>query len=124
MDKLPSEKRYIRYTKKLKRHPVLLAVSVFFLLMFGTLLAIWNQDNELIVSKQEELEIIGDTVIVPKGVTIEGNLFVKNGNLKIEGTVEGDVTLVNGKLIHPVDSDDMEDHGLMASTGEINGDFY
>ena len=44
---------------------------------------------------------------------------MKNGNLKIEGTVDGNVTLINGKLIQ----DQLNGEGLMASVGEVNGEF-
>src|SRR5699024_1650114 len=71
------------------------------------------------VSKQEDLIIEGDTVIVPEGITVDGDLVVKNGNLKIEGTVDGNVTLINGKLV----DDEMDREELMASVGEVNGDF-
>jgi len=35
-------------------------------------------------------------VIVPEGEVIEGDLVVKNGNLRIEGQVDGNVTVIRG----------------------------
>jgi anti-sigma factor RsiW len=120
MKNLPTEKKSVRYTRWFKMHPMFTAAAIFFVLMLGGLLSSWDQDNQLVVSKQENLIVEGDTVIVPEGETVEGDLLVKNGNLIIYGTVDGNVTLVNGELIEdsPLDSS-----GLMASVGEVNGEF-
>ncbi|WP_404450916.1 zf-HC2 domain-containing protein [Virgibacillus necropolis] len=119
MDKLPKEKRRISYKRWFKAHPVVTAAAIFFIFMFSSVLSAWNQGSELVVSKQENLVIKGDTVIVPEGVTVSGDLVVKNGNLKIDGTVDGNVTLFNGNLI----DDSIDGEGLMASVGKVNGDF-
>lgn len=120
MEKLPTEKWYFKYMRFFRRHPLLTAITVLFLLFTTTILSVWNEDSELVVSKQKDLVIEGDTVIVPHEVTIEGDLFVKNGDLKINGSVEGDVTLINGKLILQ-DDNAIEDERLVASvTGELN----
>lgn len=120
MKNLPTEKRQVKYLRWFKMHPMLTAAAVFFILMFTGVFFTWEQDNQLVVSKQENLIIEGDTVIVPEGEVVEGDLLVKNGNLIINGTVDGNVTLVNGKLI---DDDPLDNRGLMASVGEINGEF-
>src|SRR5690625_2688669 len=99
MEKLPTEKWYFKYMRFFRIHPLLTSITVLFLLFTTKILSVWNEDSELVVSKQKDLVIEGDTVIVPHEVTIEGDLFVKNGDLKINGSVEGDVTLINGKLI-------------------------
>ena len=119
MQKLPSEKRHVKYIRWFKMHPVLTAAALFFIFMLGGIFSVWNQDGKLTVSKQEDLIIEGDTVIVPEGITVDGDLVVKNGNLKIEGTVDGNVTLINGKLV----DDEMDREELMASVGEVNGEF-
>ncbi|GGJ96010.1 hypothetical protein GCM10007063_18100 [Lentibacillus kapialis] len=119
MQRLPAEKKRFKYLRWFKAHPVLTAAAIFFVFMFGGMFSTWNQDNELVVSKQENLEIHGDTVIVPEGVTVKGDLIVKNGDLRIDGTVDGDVRLINGELI---DGDTIEGSGLMASAGEVNGE--
>lgn len=120
MKNLPTEKKRIRYLRWFKMHPMLTAAAIFFVLMFTGVLSSWDQGNELVVSKQENLVIEGDTVIVPKGEIVEGDLLVKNGNLIIYGTVDGNVTLVNGKLI---EDNPLDGSGLMASVGEVNGEF-
>lgn len=122
MQQLPTEKKHVRYIRCFKMHPVLTAAAIFFIFMFGGVFSAWNQDTKLTVSKQENLIIEGDTVIVPEDVVVDGDLVVKNGNLKIEGTVEGDVTLINGKLIRENDGN-FDEEGLMASVGEVNGEF-
>ncbi|MFZ3579143.1 zf-HC2 domain-containing protein [Virgibacillus sp. DJP39] len=119
MASLPKEKRRVSYMRWFKAHPVVTAVAIFFIFMFSSVLSAWNQGSELVVSKQENLIIQGDTVIVPEGVTVSGDLLVKNGNLKINGTVDGNVTLINGNLI----DDSIDGEGLMASVGEVNGEF-
>ena len=119
MDKLPKEKRRVGYMRWFKAHPVVTAAAIFFVFMFSSVLSAWNQGNELVVSKQEDLIIAGDTVIVPDGVTVSGDLVVKNGNLRIDGTVDGNVTLIHGNLIDgPIDG-----KGLMASVDGVNGEF-
>ncbi|MCF3943831.1 anti-sigma-W factor RsiW [Oceanobacillus alkalisoli] len=120
MKNLPTEKKRVKYSRWFKMHPMLTAAAIFFILMFTGVFFAWDQDNQLVVSKQENLIIEGDTVIVPEGEVVEGDLLVKNGNLIIHGTVDGNVTLVNGELI---DDDPLDNSGLMASVGEINGEF-
>ncbi|MGX4667901.1 zf-HC2 domain-containing protein [Cerasibacillus sp. JNUCC 74] len=118
MEKLPAERKRVKYRRWFKAHPFLTAAAIFFIFMLSGLFSLWNQDNQLIVSKQENLVIKGDTVIVPANETVKGDLLVKNGDLIINGTVDGNVTLINGKLIkEPIDKD-----GLRASVGEINGE--
>ncbi len=118
MESLPTEKKRVRYKRWFKAHPIVTSAAIFFIFMFSGIFSAWNQQTELVVSKQENLVIQGDTVIVPEGVTVSGDLLVKNGNLKIDGTVDGNVTLINSELI----DDSIEGSGLMASAGEVNGE--
>ncbi|MFC4559610.1 zf-HC2 domain-containing protein [Virgibacillus kekensis] len=118
MANLPAEKKRIKYLRWFKAHPALVSAAIFFIFMFSGVFTAWNQEGELVVSKQENLIIKGDTVIVPEGVTVSGDLLVKNGNLRIDGKVDGNVTLINGEL---VDSS-LEGSGLMASAGGVNGE--
>jgi anti-sigma factor RsiW len=118
MKKLPTEKKRLKYGRWIKAHPIITAAAIFLVFMMSGIFSSWNQDSELVVSKQENLVIKGDTVIVPEDVTVEGDLLVKNGNLVIKGTIDGNVTLINGKLIeNPIESE-----GLMASVGNVNGE--
>ncbi len=119
MQHLPVEKKAMRYLRWFKMHPALTAAAIFFIFMFTGLFSAWEQDTKLTVSNPENLIIKGDTVIVPEGVTVDGDLVVHNGNLKIEGTVNGNVTLINGQL---VEDKGLDSEGLMASVGEVNGE--
>jgi anti-sigma factor RsiW len=121
MDQLPVEKKRVRYIRWFKMHPILTAAAIFFLFMLTGLFSAWEKDTQLVVSNPENLIIKGDLVIVPEGVTVNGDLVVQNGNLKIDGTVNGNVTLINGKLVD--DRDSLNSDGLMASVGEVNGKF-
>lgn len=119
MRKLPTEKKHVKYKRWFKAHPILTAAAIFLIFMIGSVFSTWNQDSQLVVSKQENLIIEGDTVIVPEGVTVPGDLLVKNGNLIVKGTIDGDVTIVNGKLM---EDQTLDGETLMASVGEVNGE--
>jgi len=122
MKNLPTEKRHVKFVRWFKKHPIVTVAAIFFLFLFSGLFTTWHKDSELVVSKQEDLIIKGDTVIVPEGVTIVGDLFVKNGNLQIDGQIDGNVTLINGKLITSPDETNAEDERLVASV-DVNGEF-
>jgi len=107
--RLPKEKKKVSAQRWLQHHPVLAAASVFFILMIGSLLSTWNQDHEFSVSKQNNLVVKNNTVIVPKGKVVKGDVIVRNGKLKIEGEVQGDVTVINGEK-------------YLASAGHVTGE--
>lgn len=109
MAKLPKEKRKVRAHRWLRQHPVIAAAVVFILLMTGSIFSTWNEDNQFSVSKHSNLVVQNDTVIVPKGETVKGDIIVRNGKIKIEGKVDGDVTVINGE-------------NYMASAGNVTGD--
>lgn len=109
MASLPKEKKRVSYTRWFQSHPVLTAAAIFFIFMFSGIMSAWNADSQLSVSKQQNLVIENDTVIVPEGITIENDLVIKNGNLRVDGSVNGDVVLINGEH-------------LRASAGQVNGE--
>ncbi|MDQ0220153.1 anti-sigma factor [Peribacillus cavernae] len=106
---LPKEKRKAGAERWLKKHPFLTAVSLFFVLMAGAMFGTYNQDQNFSVSKQVNLVVENETVIVPKGKTVKGDVVVQNGDIRIEGDVQGDVTVING-------------HNYLASAGSVTGD--
>ena len=108
MSRLPKEKKNVGAQRWLRNHPFLAAASLFLVLMLGSLFSTWNQERELSVSKQENLVIQNNTVIVPEGEVVEGDVVVRNGNLKIEGEVKGNVTIINGER-------------YLASAGHVTG---
>lgn len=109
MQSLPKEKRVIGYQRWFRSHPLITAAAVFLLLMSGSLFSTWNNDQDLSVSTTENVQIKNDTVIVPEGRVVNGDLIVKNGNLKIEGEVHGDVVVINGEQ-------------YLASAGNVTGE--
>jgi anti-sigma factor RsiW len=106
--RLPKEKKRIWMQRWFTNHPMLTAASVFIILMMGSLFSTWSQDQEFSVSKQKNLVVKNDTVIVPKGETVKGDVVVHNGNVRIEGEVQGDVTVINGEK-------------YLASAGHVTG---
>jgi anti-sigma factor RsiW len=109
MAKLPQEKKVVKVKRLLKAHPLFTAAAVFMLLMLSSIITAWNGDQELVVSKYPNIRIEENTVIVPKGTVIEGDLVVKNGDVKIEGEIRGNVTVINGSQ-------------YLASAGTVTGE--
>lgn len=109
MARLPKEKKKISFQRWLRIHPFVAAASLFILLMMGSFLSNWSQDREFSVSKQKNLIVENNTAIVPKGEVVKGDVVVRNGKLKIEGEVDGNVTVINGER-------------YMASAGHVTGE--
>ncbi|MGE6631826.1 anti-sigma-W factor RsiW [Bacillus sp. NPDC077027] len=105
---LPKEKKRVSIQRWIKAHPLIVAAALFMILMGGSLFTSWNTDHNFSVSKQPNLVVENNTVTVPKGETVKGDVTVKNGKLIVEGKVEGDVTIVNGEQ-------------LTASAGQVTG---
>jgi anti-sigma factor RsiW len=108
MASLPKEKKKVGMQRWLRNHPLIAAASLFLVLMMGSVLSTWNQEQEFSVSKQENLVVQNNTVIVPEGEVVKGDVIVRNGELKIEGEVQGDVTVINGEK-------------YLASAGHVTG---
>lgn len=98
MKRLPKGKNRVGIQKWFRRHPIVVAAAVFFLFMSVTMLSSYSND-EFSVTKQPNLIVDGQTVIVPKGEVVEGDIVVKNGDLVIEGEVDGDVIVINGEYM-------------------------
>jgi anti-sigma factor RsiW len=109
MANLPKEKKKVGVQRWFRHHPLLTAASLFMVLMVGSLMSTWNGEKNLSVTKQPNLVVQNDTVIVPAGEVVKGDVVVQNGTLRIEGRVDGDVTVINGKQ-------------YMASAGEVTGE--
>jgi anti-sigma factor RsiW len=109
MAKLPREKRKVGIQRWMKGHPIVSAAAVFIVLMAGSLFSIaGNTDQEFSTTNADQVVIQNDTVIVPEGKVVKGDLVVKNGDIKIEGEVQGDVTVINGE-------------NYLASAGNVTG---
>jgi anti-sigma factor RsiW len=97
MEHLPKERKKVGVNRWLRHHPMLTAAALFMILMTGTFFTSWNDSQDFSFTKNNNLVVQDHTVIVPEGKVVQGDLTVRNGDVKIEGTVEGDVTVINGE---------------------------
>lgn len=95
-------------SKWLRQHPFMVAAAMFLLLMSASFFSSFENEQQFSFTKQPNLVVEGETVVVPAGETVVGDLIVKNGDLRIEGEVDGDVTVIRGSK-------------YMASTAVITG---
>ncbi|OIJ14653.1 anti-sigma factor [Anaerobacillus arseniciselenatis] len=112
MSQLPEQKRSVNWKRWMKRHPALVAASIFILLMATSMFSVWiDGGNELTVSGEANLLIDKEKnlVVVPKGEVVNSDLVIKNGGLQVEGQVNGNVTVINGEK-------------YMAQAGNVAGD--
>ncbi|MTH55374.1 anti-sigma factor [Bacillus mangrovi] len=109
MARLPKEKKRVGAGRWFKAHPLLIAASLFLILMSSSLVSAWSTDHQFSVTKNPKLIVQNDKVIVPEGEVITEDITVRNGTLSIEGKVEGDVTVINGEE-------------YTAAAGEVTGD--
>ncbi|MBP3966556.1 zf-HC2 domain-containing protein [Paenibacillus lignilyticus] len=111
MSSLPVKRRRIGFASWIRNHPAVSVAAVFALVMFSSFLAMWQQDNDLTVRGGDLAQVIieGDTVTVPEGAHLKGDLTVENGKANVLGDVEGDVTVISGSL-------------YQASTAHISGE--
>jgi anti-sigma factor RsiW len=109
MARLPKEKKVVQLGRWLRKHPFITAASLFFALMVGSLFTAWSGEQQFSVSTKEDLIIKGNTVIVPEGEVVKGDIVVRNGSIKIEGKVDGNVTIIHGEK-------------YLASAGQVTGE--
>lgn len=112
MKAMPRAPRPAAWTKWVRRHPAASAAAIFVVVMLTSFVAMWNQNQELSVSGPDlaNIEVEGNTVIVPAGVQVHGDLTVENGNVRVLGDVEGNLTVIDG------------DVAPLASTAHIAGE--
>ncbi|WP_169088162.1 zf-HC2 domain-containing protein [Paenibacillus sp. PL91] len=112
MQQLPKKqsKQRNRIVRFIYRYPGVTAAAVFVLVMLGSFFTMWEEDTKLIVAGEDLQQVIieGNTVIVPEGAHLTGNLTVENGIANVKGEVDGNVTVIDGTL-------------NLASTGHIAG---
>lgn len=114
MAALPKEKKTISVNRWLRAHPLLVAASIFIILMAGSLFGSYQGNNEFSFSKQPNLVVENETVIVPEGEIVQGDVVVRNGNIQIEGEVNGNVTVINGSVL--------DGENYLASAGNVTGE--
>ncbi|WP_409343381.1 zf-HC2 domain-containing protein [Paenibacillus sp. MBLB4367] len=95
---LPQPKRRKIWTHWVKRHPAISVASVFLLVMLSSFATLWNQDTDMIVKGPdlEDVVIKGDTVYVPAGHSVNGDLLVQRGKVQVEGEVKGNLIVIDG----------------------------
>ena len=108
MARLPKEKSHTGISRWFRHHPVLTAAAVFLVLMSSMLFSSYQDDQQFSFTKQENVIVEGETVIIPEGQVVKGDLVVKNGNVRIDGELDGNLTVINGTK-------------YMASTANITG---
>lgn len=108
LKRMPKETRVTKTKRWLQAHPVLTAAALFLIFMTSYLFSLWDGPQQVTVLGEGHVKQTHNAVIVPKGEVIHGDLIVRNSNLKIEGTVKGNVTVINGKK-------------YMASAGQVTG---
>ncbi|EIM08446.1 anti-sigma-W factor rsiW [Planococcus antarcticus DSM 14505] len=108
MGRLPKERQHAGVQRWFRRHPMLVAAALFCILMSAALFTNFNDDQQFSFTKQPNLVVEGQTVVVPEGQIVVGDLTVRNGDLRVEGELQGNVTIVNGQY--------------MASSGVITGE--
>lgn len=87
-----------RFGGKMKQYPLLAAAAVFLLLSVGSLGGYMTQEkHDLSYTNAPGIVAQNGEVVVPKGVTVDQDLYVEGGNVRIEGKVNGDVMTVDGK---------------------------
>ncbi|QHT63320.1 anti-sigma factor [Paenibacillus lycopersici] len=113
MSSLPVKRRTTGagFTRWVRNHPAVSVAAVFMLVMFSSFLAMWQQDSQLAVRGPDLAEVVieGDTVTVPAGAHVNGDLTIENGKANVLGDVDGDVTVISGSLYE-------------ASTAHISGE--
>lgn len=115
MQKINSEKKpatkKVRPIKRsiFRQYPFVSAAAIFMFMMSALLFSEYRAPDEFAFTKQPNIIVEGETVIVPEGEVVEGDLVVRNGNLRIEGEVNGNVAVVKGEK-------------YMASTAVVTGE--
>lgn len=84
--------------------------SLLLVVMLFSAFNFWNQNNEMVVkgNSLDQLVIQGNTVIVPEGKSVAGDLTIENGTAQVYGDVNGNLTVIDGQL-------------FQASTAHISG---
>ncbi|WP_258525655.1 zf-HC2 domain-containing protein [Paenibacillus sp. YN15] len=97
MSSIPRTAKRKRWGRMLRLHPIAAAAFVILMIVLVHYTSRVYSDQDMVVQGAlDQLFITGDTLVVPEGVTVYGNLKVKRGRIQIDGNVEGDVTVING----------------------------
>lgn len=106
----PRRKPHSKQMTWFRTHPGLVAALLFFSLMSSATLGLWNGSTETMTyTKVPGIIVTANEVVVPKDVIVERDITVQGGDLRIEGTVNGNATAVHGRA-------------YLASAGEVTGE--
>lgn len=113
MKELPKKRKRTAWKSWSRQHPVLVAVSMFIVLMASSVLFAWNDQSgaEMTVTGDREnvnIDYDNKAVIIPEDETVQGDLTVRNGEVDVHGNINGDLTVINGEP-------------YMASAGSVSG---
>ncbi|GEK60303.1 hypothetical protein CHL76_15275 [Marinococcus halophilus] len=114
MKELPKKRKRTAWKSWSRQHPVLVAVSMFIVLMASSVLFAWNDQSgaEMTVTGDQanvNIDYDNNAVIIPENEIVQGDLTVRNGEVDVHGKVNGDLTVINGDP-------------YMASAGSVSGD--
>lgn len=100
MKSLPKTRSPKAWTTWVRRHPALSAAAMFVVVMVTSFVAMWNQSQQLTVrgADLEHVIIQGNTVIVPEGQKVSGDLTIQNGRAEVMGDVQGNLTVIDGNV--------------------------
>lgn len=100
MKSLPKTRSPKTWTTWVRRHPALSAAAMFLVVMVSSFVAMWNQSQQLTVrgADLEHVVIKGNTVIVPAGEKVAGDLTIENGAAQVLGDVQGNLTIIDGNV--------------------------
>lgn len=98
MGKIPKQRKQAAWIGWIRRHPALTSAAIFLVVMLFSAISLWESDDQLVVKTADLDQVIihGDTVTVPSGSTVAGNLTVENGKAEIYGDVQGNLTVIDG----------------------------
>ncbi|MBN6187540.1 anti-sigma factor [Aneurinibacillus sp. BA2021] len=103
MASLPKKKKKVSFFERVKRHPLLVAASLFVVLMAGSFMSFWTEGQERFEfsapqSQNVRVDEEHHMIIVPTGRTVEGDIVVRNGDIRVDGEVKGNVVAIDGKV--------------------------
>jgi len=110
---LPKESYGHIWKRRMRRHPFLVAASLFVLIMTGSLVSVWNEDHQFQLTSDQlnkiQIDEVTRKVIVPANSVVNGDIVVRNADIDVNGHVHGNVTAIDGSI-------------YLASTGSITGE--
>jgi anti-sigma factor RsiW len=90
----PSSVQWVR------RHPAVSVVAAMVIILLGSMIVFWHPDAQLTVRGDDLSSVIieNNRVIVPSGAVMHGNLEVHHGDVLVDGEVEGNLIIIDGKI--------------------------